>query len=726
MAHTLITIPNKAGLFSGINTAFLIEAYKDLKADPSEVTNDILRLVFNKLGDSNVTLPENSFVAPSRAVRVNCFFLASLSCSLMTALGAVLGKQWLAYYDQENRLRPASERGRDRHRKYLGAKTWHLKAVIETLPTLLQLSFFLFFAAQIDLFWFIHKTVASVILFFAIVTFTFYIITTLIAIFAFGSPFQTRLSAVLIRIKLRITNQYDKEDEEDVIGAQCVNWLLETTTLPDALVASVKAVAKLSEKAREGIGFDVKKIMKLVFKPVALGTKVQLGISTESLRLSLPGLVGLLHLAEGFSWHNILPEVDVTNITLSLQDALLKVYRSRTSNIELDRWIGGFFATLHLESSDIATEFDRLYTTLLHNLPSISSSARPYDDLATICLLVKDSAPASLVADILNVPFTSLKQRITSSSLDAFFVVPTVPEGSLRVAHQSPMQLIMHQDTPNEFHTILPSDKLSHIKASLCGAILKAFQSKTSDLKLGRWIAGYFAPLYRESSDTPTGLDVVYTALLHSLPSFSSSTSHQPYADLATICLLINDSVPSALIAEAVGVEFNSLHQHLTTLALDAFFVVPTKPEEPLRLLHQSPMRLVEGKDVVFDISEHVKKSNTPILRGYLEHMTSELERDVAPTIAALGLPQESRLSRQDNPWPTLQFCCLHWSAHLDFPLAEDVILPLITPLLEKHLLRWLEVLSSCEQLELAGPSLKRAQDWLTVSRGLVVFNIHT
>jgi len=134
------------------------------------VTNDILRSVYRKLGDSsfNNALPETSFVAPNRAVRANCFFMASLSCSLITALGAVLGRQWLQYYNQENQLKPLSEQGRDRHRKFLGAKTWHLRAVIETLPTLLQLSLFLFFAAQIDLFWYINTTVAYVILVFAL------------------------------------------------------------------------------------------------------------------------------------------------------------------------------------------------------------------------------------------------------------------------------------------------------------------------------------------------------------------------------------------------------------------------------------------------------------------------------------------------------------------------------------------------------------------------------
>ena len=46
LVYISITIPKQAGLFSSINTAFLIEAYKDLNPDPYEATNDILRSVF--------------------------------------------------------------------------------------------------------------------------------------------------------------------------------------------------------------------------------------------------------------------------------------------------------------------------------------------------------------------------------------------------------------------------------------------------------------------------------------------------------------------------------------------------------------------------------------------------------------------------------------------------------------------------------------------------------
>ena len=484
--------------------------------------------------------------------------MASLSCSLFTALGAVLGRQWLQYYDQENQLRPLSEQGRDRHRKYLGAEKWHFKAVIETLPTLLQFSLFLFFAAQIDLFWSINTTVAIVILVFASLSFSFYVTTTLIAVFAFGSPFQTRLSALLHRLMLHITRQHDIEDEDDVIGAQCVNWLLRTTTLPKALAAAVRAVEKLSREACDTLEFDVTKIVTLLLKPVALAEeKIQFGISTESLRSSLPGLVGLIHQTDSFRWQDILPHAELYDIKHSLCEALLKVSRSQDPDVKFGRWILAFFGTIDSNDSDVIKELDTLYEPLLHNLPSFSTSTQPYTDLATICLLVKDAAPA-------------------------------------------------------------------------------------------------------------------------------------------------------ALIASALGVQFDTLKKHLFSLSLDVFFTVPSNPSASLILRHHSPMGLVVGKVSAVDISEEVKASHPRIVKAHLECMTSfwNYQTQHQYFLPSQGLPTIS----------TLQEFCLQWSNYLEPNQPDRSIFPLLIVFLENHLFHWLEVLVQRNRLDVAVPSLRRAQEWLTVS----------
>lgn len=123
-----------------------------LSPGPSDQTNELLQLIFLLL--SNNTLPpgqaSSPFTPAPGAVRQNCFLFASLFSSLIAAAGAVLAKQWLAYYERTGQTGPLDEQGLRRTKKYLGAERWRLRHVVETLPTLILLSLGLFCTAMAD------------------------------------------------------------------------------------------------------------------------------------------------------------------------------------------------------------------------------------------------------------------------------------------------------------------------------------------------------------------------------------------------------------------------------------------------------------------------------------------------------------------------------------------------------------------------------------------------
>ncbi|KAG8918040.1 hypothetical protein FRC02_002700 [Tulasnella sp. 418] len=103
-----------AGLFSAINTAFIVESMKDLKRDQSEATNDLLRILIRNLHDPSAYSPKDiqapaKFATPKEAAQVNSLFFASLLCALLAALGAVMGKQWLNYYENDGLQKPLPE-----------------------------------------------------------------------------------------------------------------------------------------------------------------------------------------------------------------------------------------------------------------------------------------------------------------------------------------------------------------------------------------------------------------------------------------------------------------------------------------------------------------------------------------------------------------------------------------------------------------------------------------
>ncbi|KAG8936229.1 hypothetical protein FRC03_008396, partial [Tulasnella sp. 419] len=195
-----------AGLFSAINTAFIIESYKSLQPDPTHTTNDLLRLFISHRSD-NLTLsyqdlhPGNP---ESTAVSINSFFFSSLSFSLTAAFGAVTAKQWLTEYSNVGAVKALYIQGRRRHEKYKGMRRWHLQFIIEVLPMVLQLSLLLFLIGVVHFLWTIDRNVATVQLVLSGAGILLYLLTIIVGILVPSSPFQSPLSRHLSRLYQKI------------------------------------------------------------------------------------------------------------------------------------------------------------------------------------------------------------------------------------------------------------------------------------------------------------------------------------------------------------------------------------------------------------------------------------------------------------------------------------------------------------------------------------------
>ncbi|KAG1731679.1 hypothetical protein EDB19DRAFT_1640727, partial [Suillus lakei] len=87
-----------AGLFSAVSTTFLGTMLPNLSPAPSDTTNALLMMIYNQLNSTTflgqaLNLP--SWDGPNRiTIWTQTLLYASLSASLLSALGAVLGKQW--------------------------------------------------------------------------------------------------------------------------------------------------------------------------------------------------------------------------------------------------------------------------------------------------------------------------------------------------------------------------------------------------------------------------------------------------------------------------------------------------------------------------------------------------------------------------------------------------------------------------------------------------------
>ncbi|KAG8948928.1 hypothetical protein FRC03_000526 [Tulasnella sp. 419] len=188
-----------AGLFSAINTAFIIESYRGLQADPVETTNTLLRLLITHRNDNDTLSVDelNPGIPSASSFSVNSLFFSSLSLCLTSAFGAVTAKQWLTKYNSVGATKAVHIQRRMRQRKFDGLKTWHLRFIIELLPMGLQASLLLFLAGVVNLLWTMDRRVATMQLVLSAVGIAIYFVTMLIGIFDPDSPFQTPLSKYL-------------------------------------------------------------------------------------------------------------------------------------------------------------------------------------------------------------------------------------------------------------------------------------------------------------------------------------------------------------------------------------------------------------------------------------------------------------------------------------------------------------------------------------------------
>ncbi|KDQ08180.1 hypothetical protein BOTBODRAFT_119030, partial [Botryobasidium botryosum FD-172 SS1] len=133
-----------AGLFSAVQTAFLVEAYKNLADDPAQLTVSLLRQIDQHIQerasssgqfDNNLaSLNSGNFTPSSSAVRINCAWFASLILTLGIPVIIVLVKQWLDKYGHSKTSGSHREQARLRQYRYGGLQQWKVPEVIGLLP----------------------------------------------------------------------------------------------------------------------------------------------------------------------------------------------------------------------------------------------------------------------------------------------------------------------------------------------------------------------------------------------------------------------------------------------------------------------------------------------------------------------------------------------------------------------------------------------------------------
>ena len=189
----------QTGVFSATVAAFLIESYKYLKPDPTDVSARLLQQVTQELaGVQSNPQPLEPFKPPRFAIHVNILWFLSLCMALACGLGATLVQQWVRRYTKLTK-HPDSPTNRVRIRTFLfeGIKRFHVRWVVENISLLLHAAIFLFFAGLVEFLFAINDEVARVVV--AVIGFfaALYFILTSLPVLSPQCPFWTPLTAVL-------------------------------------------------------------------------------------------------------------------------------------------------------------------------------------------------------------------------------------------------------------------------------------------------------------------------------------------------------------------------------------------------------------------------------------------------------------------------------------------------------------------------------------------------
>ncbi|THH27539.1 hypothetical protein EUX98_g6650 [Antrodiella citrinella] len=273
-----------AGLFSAVSATFVTALQSNLAADPNATTQVLLMMIVRSLNSTafpgqDLILPQ--FTGPDRTtIWVQSLLYASLGASLFAALAAMLGKEWVGHYARVGDSGSIEDRCIDRQSKLIAMRAWRFDMVLACIPLLLQGSLLLFGVALSVYMWSQQHVIAGVIVAVNVVGVLLYGVLLMCSLVFPDCPYhipltdltmaaRDRLLPHLLQVTSSITQMVSylflkrelespptlpitapaitnitaavvKPNARLQLDAPCVEWLLMTSTDPEALIAAAR------------------------------------------------------------------------------------------------------------------------------------------------------------------------------------------------------------------------------------------------------------------------------------------------------------------------------------------------------------------------------------------------------------------------------------------------------------------------------------------------------
>ena len=209
----------KAGLFSAVLTAFIIDRSQNIQPSPAQQSAHFQKqsaLLLNQISQqlsslgaqvsiSNISLSDPTVSPSASDVRVNISWFMSLVSSLSAALLATLIQRWAQdYMHMFQRYSNPFEIARIRQYLHEGVKRWRMPTMVDAVPALVHISLFLFFIGLADFLLNAYAIVGKITLFPIVFCVTLYIISTVAPIIDPQTPYSTSFSGLVWYLTRRL------------------------------------------------------------------------------------------------------------------------------------------------------------------------------------------------------------------------------------------------------------------------------------------------------------------------------------------------------------------------------------------------------------------------------------------------------------------------------------------------------------------------------------------
>ncbi len=162
---------------------------------------EILKATASNGSQPSIPSSPTAFFSPSRSDEwLNSLWVVSLTLSLITALVAVLVKQWLHQYVAVVSDSSVRDCARIRHIRYAGLQTWRVPMIIGLLPVLLHVSLALFFAGLAIFLFSLGMKVAWLVSIIGAATYMAYIIAVILPLVYPYCPYKVPLTLYVHRL----------------------------------------------------------------------------------------------------------------------------------------------------------------------------------------------------------------------------------------------------------------------------------------------------------------------------------------------------------------------------------------------------------------------------------------------------------------------------------------------------------------------------------------------